>query len=109
MLGLEPRGARGLLFSHLRERESRAYGNYVEDGVRRVRGHAQPVKPLPGTNANVGGIGVRALLGQLTPSPFLTLMLLVCKTLGGRLGGKYCGRLHMCEKAGYRSQSSMMT
>lgn len=86
MLGLRPRRACGLLFSYLRQRQSRTDGNYIEHGMRRIGGQAQPMKPLPGANANVGSIRVRPLLGELPPLPFLTLMLFLRITLGGRMG-----------------------
>jgi len=84
------RGARALLFPYLRQRQSRADGNHIEDGVRRIGGQAQPMKLLPRTNANIRRIRIRALLGQLAALPLLALMLFVRKALSGSLD--VCGR-----------------
>jgi hypothetical protein len=86
MLDYRSRRACGLRFSYLRQRQSSADGNYIEDGVCGIGWHPQPVKPFPRTNANVGRVRVRPLLGELTPSPLLTLMLFLRKALGGRMG-----------------------
>jgi hypothetical protein len=58
MFGCRSRCSRELLLSHLRQRQSRAHGNHIEDGVLGIRGQAQPVKLLPGANADIGRIGV---------------------------------------------------
>ena len=52
----------------------------------RIGRQTQSVKPLPSTNANVGGIQVRPLLGELPPLRLLTLLLFLRITLSGRMG-----------------------
>lgn len=92
------RRSRALLVVHLLKRESRADGNQIEDGMRGVGRQAQTVKPFPGTNANLGRIRVRTLLGQLSAPPFRTLTLFLCKALGGSLDEVLCGRqCHACK------------
>ena len=84
--------SRALLFLHLRQRQSGADGDHIENGMCGIGGQAQAVQLLPGANTNVGRIGVRTLLGELPALPFLSQMLFVRRALGGRLDEWVCGR-----------------
>lgn len=91
-LACSPRRACTLLVVHLRKCESRADGNQIEDGMRRVGRQAQTVKLFPGTNTNIGWIRVRTLLGELLAPPFCTFTFFLCKAVGGSLDDVICGR-----------------
>jgi hypothetical protein len=80
------RGSRPLLFLHLCKRESRADGDYIEDGMRWIGRQAQLVKLLPGSNAHVGRIEVGALFGQLPASLLGTLRCFMREALVGSPG-----------------------
>jgi hypothetical protein len=58
------RQANALLLLNLRDRESRADCDCGQDGMPRVARQAQVVRGLPRSDANVGSIFVRALLGE---------------------------------------------
>lgn len=94
----DARRARALLVTHLRKRESCAGGNHIEDGVSRVGGQAQTVKPFPSPNSGIRRILVRTLLGQLPEPYFCALTLFLFKALGGSLDDVRCGgQCHVCE------------
>lgn len=94
-----PRRSRGLLVTHLREREPCADGNHIQDGVRGVGRQAQTVKSFPASNPNVRRIRLRALFSQLSTLVFRTLVFFLREPLGGGLDGVMCGgECHMCER-----------
>ena len=72
-----PRGSCPLLFAHFLERQSSTDRDYIEYGMRRVGRHAQLMNPFPRSNADLRRIEIGALLGQLLPSLFGALKLLV--------------------------------
>ena len=77
------RGARPLLFLHLRKRQPCADGDYIEDGMGWVGRQAQLVNLFPRANADVRRIEVGALLGQVLASLFGTLRLFMRQALTG--------------------------
>src|ERR1700746_69025 len=90
------RGSRPLLFPHFCKRQSCAYGDYIEDGMRWVGREAQLVNLLPGSNAHVRRIEVGALLGQLLASFLGTLGCFMREALGGSPDQVTCvGQRHM--------------
>ena len=93
-----PRRSCALLVTHLRERESCADGNHIENGVRGVGRQAQTMKLFPGADSSVGRIRFRALLRQLSMLPLRTLMFFLRSAFGGSLDHVRCGRqCHVCE------------
>jgi len=71
-----------LLFLHLRQCQSGADCDHIEDGVHWIGWHAQPVHLFPSPNANVRRIHVRTLLLQLEALPLRALVFLERKALG---------------------------
>jgi len=59
------REARALLFVYLLECQTGAVCDYIQHRMCCIKGHAQCVDFLPDADSNVGGIGGRALLGEL--------------------------------------------
>lgn len=104
-----PRRSRALLVTHLRERESCADGNHIQNGVRRVGRQAQTMKLFPGADSSLRRIRFRALLGELSTLPFRTLVFFLRYALGGSLDDVMCGgQCHVCEtvttlRTGYTS------
>jgi hypothetical protein len=76
------RGSRPLLLPHLLKRQSCANGDYIQDGMRRVRGQTQRVNSFPRSNADLRRIEVGALLGQLLASLFGALKFFLSKAFG---------------------------
>jgi hypothetical protein len=71
-----------LLLLHLCKRQSSADSDHIEDGMRWVGREAQLVNLLPRSNAHVGRIELRALLGQLLAPLLGTLEFILCEALG---------------------------
>src|SRR5215469_18673371 len=99
-----PRGSRPLLLPYLRERQSCADGDYIEDGMRWIRRQAQLVNLLPCSNAYIGRIELGALLGQLLPPLLGTLRFFMCEALGGSPDQVACvGQRHMSTEYAFSS------
>ena len=60
-----PRQACALLFTYLLECQAGTVCDYIQHRMCRVTGHAQCMDFFPGADSSIGGIGDRALLGEL--------------------------------------------